>query len=352
MGKIIKIWVVGFLIATLNMWLIGFFFVSPVPDWRECKELGIYVRKPGTVHRFSEEGFSKSVYGKYGIIGIPDAAAVVEPKVLIWGDSFVEGYQLPDDEKLAQQVSSIWAQRYQRKVIGVGIGCSGRAVADYYNLMPAYEKLLNPICHVILIADFSDLEPDGVCFLEKPEYKIASYKDNKKLIRLRRFLNSISLNFFYPKLTKIVEKGLNLRFRLGVAKITNSSEATPAPDASVSVEAWDFMVGMLRQRTTLPILIVYTPAAPEICSGKLVLEDKYSTANQSQILASICHKHNINYIDMKDRNINFFNETGKFPRGFHNGGFTTGHCNKYGHRLTAEAICGYVEENINGIHSN
>lgn len=349
----VRVWLFGFLLSTLFIWIVGTVFLPAVPDWRICDSLNLYVRNPGSVHRHFSEGYGISVYGKYGIIGIQDAANISYPKIIVWGDSFVEGYQVADEKKLAQQISTEWSLRHpENSIVGVGVAESGRAVADHYNLMPDYERLLNPLFHVILIAGFSDLSPDGVSFHDTPEYKISEYRDTKRFVEFRRVLNTLSLNFFYSKLLRIMDSGVNLRFSPGKAKMTNQCGSDLIEKEQVPVEAWDYLIKMLRQRTTLPVLIIYTPPVPEIHSGKLMFSDKYSSLSETDILAEICRKHNVGYIDMSARNIAHYLKTRHFPRGFNNGGFTTGHCNEIGFKLIAEAVCDYIEEGVNGIYTD
>ena len=349
--KHFKLWFTGLILSTILLWILGAFFVSPVPDWSKSEELGIYVRRPGSVQRHIKEGWAESVYGKYDIIGIDDVTKVDSNKVAIWGDSFVEGHQLPDDEKLAQQFSEVCRENGIDELLGVGIGGSGRSVPDYYNLMPAYEKVVNPVFHVIVISSFGDISPDGVRFLNQP-FRITEYNNSKRFIGVRHFLNSLSLNFFYPRLEKFMDSGIDLRFGLGEVKSSDSEEEISDSEQEVPVDAWDFLLAKLRQRTELPILIVYTPPVPQIKEGELIYDDFFSSSGQTEKLADLCKKNGIGYIDMKQRNITFFEKTGNFPRGFNNGGFTTGHCNKYGHHLIAEAIYDYIKENLNGIYTD
>ena len=165
MAKIIRIWILGFLSSFILIWVITPFFIDSIPVWEYDPELQRYVMARGHMQRGRSEGWGSTLYGRHGVSAISDVRSLVGKKVAIWGDSFVEGHQLPDFEKLAQQITRICWET-PKPLTAVAIAESGRSVSDYYFLMPYYDKMLHPIAHYIIIADLADLNPDGVGFVE------------------------------------------------------------------------------------------------------------------------------------------------------------------------------------------
>ena len=206
-------WLAGLLVAVAGVGLSAQFFLSPIPCWEFDEQLGVYVRVPNSVQIHAKEGWARSHYGKHGIIGIPDVTAVTGTKICIWGDSFVEGYQVDDAEKLPQQVTQQWRENYKRDCLGVGIAESGWSVGNYLAVLSVYEKLLSPSGHVFVCADLADFSPDGRLFKQTPKYSISSPPVEKKFLGARNAMQKVRANFlFMPLLSFATETLPRLRF--------------------------------------------------------------------------------------------------------------------------------------------
>ncbi len=63
-----------------------------------------------------------------------------------------------------------------------------------------------------------------------------------------------------------------------------------------------------------------------------------------KILKEKCEKHSIKFINMYDDYVAYYEETHRLPHGFSNTAVGTGHINRYGHRLIAQAVYNAIEE--------
>ncbi len=351
-------WLFGLMVACAIVWCIALYCSTTLYNWEWDAAIGDYVISAGTIHQHRTEGWGRTLVGRHGIYAIPDVSAVKEPKVVFWGDSFVQGFQVDDDDKMAQQFTTQWNDKHTLKLRGLGIGTGERDCADYYFLMPKYQETLKPIhCHVIVIHDLADTLPDRSTtrfrFASKPDFHfeiddpIPPIK-NPGLITLARYFRADAF-FRFASSTK--NKIKHLRFRLGpIEQVVEQEQAPMKEDAQFYRDAWDYLLTGLTAQTDQPILIVYSPAVPSIDKGKVILTDP--NAAMFKEFKRICNKHGAGVIDLTPDLIALYESSMKLSRGFSNTTPLEGHFNKEGHRLIAEAVCMHLEKAQNAIHSN
>lgn len=339
-------WLVGFV---LSLMLIGassrVFHDSMEPSvWDPSVQR--LVPAAGMTHRHRREGWADTRIGKHGVCAIPDVTQVAEPKLAIWGDSNVEGYQVEDPEKMAQQFTSLWNGRNGQKVRGVAV--SGMDVAEFYNLVAHYEGLLKNVQqHVILFAQFEDLVPNQdrrteSVFRHNPHYRL----DYTPRRRAERFYHRLpwlidAIRFtgfdFLLYLTKEM-KGVSLRFGLGTASrpARPVEEIQPAPPLRHDwLDAWDWLIPTLRKQTKVPIAFIYCPLVPYLRKGRIHHQDRYR--HHAAAFAKLCKKHGVKFVNLEAELKKLFQERGLFARGFPNSRPGEGHLNRHGHRAVAEA---------------
>lgn len=223
-----------------------------------------------------------------------------------------------------------------------GVGMSGESVADYYFKIPRYEKKCPAVtAHYIIICSISDALPDQLsaahaAFKSKPELRFVDLQKEPDHILLRSILRKYGMDFVWATAVTVI-KDTKLRFSpgpvktLGENKSVNQGVYTPS-----SVEAFKFLLHAIRQQTEKPITFIYCPYVPIIKNNHVDFEDH--EADMVAIFAKECPRNNIGFIDMTKEFCNYYKDTGKFPRGFHNSRPSQGHFNHNGHRLIAQAI--------------
>jgi lysophospholipase L1-like esterase len=355
----VAIWIRGAALATLLAWLVAPSFHNRMLQREWEPQLDCYVQPAGFEMTYRKEGWAKTRYGKYGIGGIDDATTLGGEKVLLWGDSFIEALQVQDQDKVAQQLTAIWSSRHpEEELHGIGVGMGGRCVADYYFLIPAYEKLLDPICHIVVIPTLDDITPDGIAFKSDPEFQfVRRVPRGDSEIKIRRVLGP-----FRAELVFVPARDLANRLRVepirlspGVAqeivpqKIGDDIAPTDCVDQQTR-DAWRFVLRSLKQQTSLPIVFVFIPKTPWLQDGHIVVLPKSCPAIET--LQDICCDEGVGFISTADSFEAAFHESNRFCRGFSNSQIDRGHLNELGHQKLAEQLCNYLESNWDELHAN
>ncbi|QDT55424.1 hypothetical protein Pan44_34670 [Caulifigura coniformis] len=335
-------WIAGGVVATLLMWLVSGAFVDSVTTLAYSPELGRYVHQPGVVRRVRTEGWADSRYGSLDILGTPNAEANRGRCVMVWGDSFVEGSQVDDDAKVANQLMQLLSPL---DLGGIGVGLSGRAAVDIYFDLPKYEKLLEPTAHFVILPSIDDACPDGVAFRSAPKLELVPRPEPTQFLGLREFVANSRAEFLYSAYLNLKAAlpaaGVrSLRFSLGPAPVALAAEKS-RPKPEDLVDSWRFLIREFRRQTDRPVTFVYAPNVPLIEAGQLIRE--HGEEEYVQRFAKVCHEERTAFIDMTPRFLAFYEKTGRFPCGFANSQVSKGHWNSDGHRLVAEAIAGDCE---------
>jgi hypothetical protein len=299
--------------------------------------LGKFQYTANTYYRKREEGWATTFVGMHNTFAIKDIDKNQLPKIAIWGDSEVEAFQVPDTSKMAQQVSDMFA-RTGHRLLGLGIAHSDNSLADYVVDLRRYESLIPKIVsHYIVICDLNDTLPTANANRSTFEYnhgfKLVDSEcrpPHQRVLNQLRKYNLRIISYLYGKVSKYrVQLPWSRREAVNVHKVAEE----PAYE---KLEAWKFVLGELRKQSTMPITFLYCPYVPTIRNGGICLKD--SSERDKMILAGICRRHDIVFIDLTERFLDFYSKNKVFPRGFANTMPGRGHLNGYGHRLVAEAI--------------
>jgi hypothetical protein len=230
-----------------------------------------------------------------------------------------------DPLKTAQRVTA----RSGGRVTGVGIGRGGRQLGDYVRLMPRYESLFAPSLHVVVVADLLDVHPEH----DADGFRLDAHPTRIETPRLRRALARLGLDFVFTALQ--TPSGGGLRFRPGPVARADDGGAAPPP---LTPAAAAFAMAALRAATDRPVLVLYAPRLPAIETGRLRTSPDTAEAAAVETLDAACTGAGIAFVDLGDRLVQAWRDTGRFPRGFANGMPSRGHWNALGHDVAAQAI--------------
>ncbi len=224
--KIFVKWGLGFLISLVFIWLTSWYFIGSLGYVEKDKTIGRYFIPPGTVYRYTEEGWGKTWYGKYGIQGINDATKITNDIYAIWSDSFILADQV-DLEKKIFYVATEMAKSNGWNMTFVGLGSSGYSMSDYYFMMPKYEKLLSPKCNFVILHDMDDTIPDGKYFVAKPYFHFVERHDVFHALPFIKFCENYKLHFVFKTIANTLKpngKIRSLRFRPSPVNITHQTK--------------------------------------------------------------------------------------------------------------------------------
>ncbi len=336
----------SFLLSLLFIWIVGYFFCNSLVYVKYDETLGKYIHDPGLFYKHRSEGIATTFKGRYGVNAIGDITEFPQEKLVVWGDSFVEAHQVDDPEKIPQQITKKLAARgFEKRAMAFAVGMSGDSVADYYFDMPKYEKLVpNVKAHYIIVTDVRDTLPDqpsdtirGV-FLSDP-LRLTYVDQPPKFQGIKKKLNDFGLYFIWEPALEAMQSVRNLHFIPALKKnppaISNGEEAE---NSSLGAEkkAWRFLFEELKKQTRLPLIFVICPTVPFIDGGTIAKTDPQ--ADEVAAFSEVAEKHGIPVLDVSERFIQFYENTGLFPRGFPNSKPGEGHFNRFGQVLVAEEI--------------
>lgn len=342
-------WILGFFLATLIIWSISYLFGDTLLLHTWSPETGSWIRPPGSIHRHRSEGWGTSRFGELDVIGVEEVSKSEAPAIAIWGDSYVEAFQVEQWERMQEVLMGMWRADGIKSLTAFGIGKSGESVADYFFKIPRYEKQCPAIiAHFIVLSSLSDVLPDqssseNAAFQSKPEYRIIEGNKKPEHMRIKAVLRKCGFDFVWLP-TRSLIKDTKLRFCLGPPKAgLRSTEVSHEPNTE---KAFSFLLHALRHQSTKPIIFVYCPPLPAITGGEVHFKDH--NADAVSVFARECRLNEIGFIDMTHDFCNYYGETGTFPRGFPNSRPSEGHFNGGGHRLIAKAIYKAVAMRIDG----
>ncbi|MBI9079525.1 MAG: hypothetical protein JEY79_07280 [Pseudodesulfovibrio sp.] len=335
-------WGAGALLSTLFIWVVCIIFLNTYPRITRDSILGEIVPVPGSVQRWRSEGWGNTHYGQHGLLAEEESFALSDaPKVLLWGDSYVQSLQVSNDKKIASVFNSMsQGNPYYCLTLGQG----GATVPYYYFVMPSYMKKLSGIKgHAILLSGMNDVLPyrgsnrlgrflpapwrleDGTYrSWAGPNWKGALFGPIIEYLELTPFLN------LYKKIK-------NYPFRL-LPNMVNGATAKsqPTPASYDLDEGWRFLLSNLQQQSTGFFTFIYCPETPLIKQSIVEFEDR--EADLAEQFKRICKEKGISFIDMTDPFKAFYLKENKMTRGFINSPPGTGHFNEHGLRLIAQAL--------------
>ena len=348
--------VCSFLFSCLFIWLTANLFGDSIAPWVWSPELEQFIHPSGHIHHMRSEGWGTTHLGRYGLAAIPDVTAIQGKKILIRGDSYVEAWQVNDRDKMAQALSRCFHSEGMDNWLAVGRGESGATAADYYFLIPKFERLIEGIeAHVIFFA-----QPKEDIMPSKPKAShhrfISITRDKFQLVRcswtpsgikMKAVLHRLHLDFVWPLAKHL--KAKRLRFLPDKQNIGSkegvSSKTQKTVDQIFLSNTFDFLTSRFRQQTEKPIIFVYGPTLPKIEHDKIAFNDIYKS--RIKLFAESCHRHGILFLDLTETFMDFYHRTNKFPRGFINSSPSRGHLNKNGHALVAQRLFQFlIEHNI------
>lgn len=337
---LINPWAIGFLVSCIFAFIVTNVFMDSVPSHTYDPVFGKFMRTPNTNIRWRQEGWATTFVGKHNILAIKDIDKNRLPKIAIWGDSVVEALQVPDQAKMAQQLSRMF-EHLGKQVLGFAIAHSENSLADYIVDLKEYESLIpNILSHYIVLCNLRDdtlpnrNERTGRSeFVYDGSFRIVESENRGRHQHFYNLLSKYNMrmaSYFFGKVTRY-------RVQLPWNRRGDVKGDKPLEELSYNkLESWDFILGELRKQSSKRITVLYIPYRPAIVGGGLSFEDPQQ--EDKEMFANICRRHNIGFIDISEKFNNFFRSTNKFPTGFANTFPGRGHLNVDGHRLVAEAI--------------
>lgn len=340
-------WLTGLALSLALAWVAGAVLLNTVQPVVLDPAVGHYVPLPGTTTRTRGEGWASSTVGEHGIRGLPGGKLPSGPKVVFWGDSYVEGLQVDDAARMERVLGDLCADAGV-PLSAVGIGVSGDSLIDNYFRLPSYAKVLDSVAlHVFLMAKITDVlpgmqQPGHSTFQAVPPHRLAfsELPRNALNLRLAPPMRALELGSAYEVIKRTRALAVRMRpdSQLGIAE---PAQASGLPPHKVN-KAWDTLLSQLKTQARRPLFLVYAPTLPWLTQGGVVGQDV--AAPTAQAFADACARNAVPFLNLGPAFLAHYQATGRFPRGFFNSPPGSGHLNEDGHRLVAQAVFQYIKE--------
>lgn len=364
-SRLIWRWAAGLLGAWVLTWLAGPWIVDSIMVRVEDPDLRLVTLREGDMIRWRSEGWARTKVGPYGLPGWqPNGAA---ERLVLWGDSQVEGLCVNDDEKIGHQLVSMAQQDLKRTIECIPFGRSGTDSIDWMNQLAVVDQHWRPALHVWIVAELSDLQ----CLAageqasrtpsrwKKPSNRWIAVAEDWRAETAFHAARRLLLDPTTGQLR-------SLRWSLGPIRTPKVSPATPQADV-VSPGAANADVAATKQSRPDPaamvadlisqvneslndrLVVLYVPAVPRFAADIAMTHPDDAAWER---LASELAEREVRVVDCRTRFREHWEQHGTLTRGFHNGTPSYGHLNATGNRLICEAIIDEIRDAPGGANSH
>jgi hypothetical protein len=290
----------------------------------------------GSFYLWGSEGYAVTKYdGLPGEIRTPYHGG---EDVFLLGDSFLEGLQVNDSQKLASVAETM--MRQDGYVIDLhNLGASGMSMADYITYIPKYRDLYHPAAFVLVIQDNDFIE---------------SFKKNKTnyfIEEKSEIIETVSTNQMdgeykaaappYLVIRPVLYQYGRTRIEQMIADPTGGiGEGDPRPtefDAALAEQQMDLLI---TAGGDTPLILLIYPHAPKIEGDRLEMNDEKHAA----LKAFLSGYSEITLVDPLPA-LQELTQAGTLPMGFFNSPTPgAGHLNVDGNKVVGQLLAGKIEE--------
>jgi len=336
--RVLVLWVLGLVIATLLVWAVGTAGISEVSNrqWNELVGDYIVTGRRSAVG----EGRGTVCFRDDGIQGVSGPFSPDEQHVVFWGDSFVESFNVGDEKSLYRRFTELArAEGYPWRAVAVAQ--SGRDISHHIHLMPFYrERIPNLKAHVLLFSVW-DVLPNGRTLLEdaRPVCRWAPRRPG--LLRLRPAIQAYRLQTFWELLNLMKTSFGGLRVRPGPAGTATGQGDQEFESADAYRPFWrELLKELTAQAGGQRVVLMYHPRCPQIKRGRIVYAD--DNARLAQAFMQVCAEQGVEVLDLTRTFADYTRRTSRFAHGFSDTFPGKGHWNEAGHRLIAKTAFQYL----------
>lgn len=337
-------WLGGLAFSIFFIWTVSLVFSDSIIPMQWDEELGLHVRKAGTVIRQRSEGWADTAIGRHGLVKGADKILADSREVFfLWGDSMADALQVSNAHKATIHYNSLAEHCLPR---GITVAGGGLGVADYYFRLPAYNALSDGVVgNVILLSGMEDVLPNRYVdchnrFLANPwRFEASECVPSNLSLSYAPAIYSLRLDFVHTMYRRLIDR--DWRFMPGRVRFQKANNLmTQKPE---DLEAgWDFLLSRMKERSDGFPVFMYCPIIPSLNNGTLLFEDP--AFNLKRKFAMACKKNGVDFIDLSSEFAALYDHKNEFPRGFFNSPPGTGHLNESGQRIIAQALLQFFRE--------
>jgi len=329
--RIILRWLVGLIGSWIIVYLVGPWIVNSILVRTHEPSLDTIMLRPGDTIRWRSEGFGTTHVGDFGLPGWQPLQTA--GRIVLWGDSQVEGFCVDDADKIANQCVRLM----DNQTDFLPIARSGTDAFDWSQRITAADSLWHPQFHVWIVTELSDL----VAISNNAKQSGVGTWSNESSWMVRG-ASAVRGDALFQAMRNVLldpsTGGLrSLRWSIGPHGDQSSSEASVSPDENtLTMTAADVIA--LNQILDGRLLVVYAPGVPRIDRG--VVTDHPDDEAWETLSAML--RDEVAIVDMRPALIERSATEKRFPRGFDNGTPSYGHLNEFGNRIIAQSIVNWL----------
>lgn len=354
-------WAVGILGSWLLVWLAGPLVLNTILVRVSDPDLEVNTLRPGDLIRWRSEGWGNTRTGPHGLPGWSPRPAA--HRVILWGDSQVEGHCVNDPEKISNQVIALADAQTGLSLDCLPLGRSGADARDWRDLAPEADALWEPRLHLWVVTDLSDL------MALAPQQGLAPYHrwtmESPRWVKLAAALRAEALFAAGKRLFRDPSTGGLRQLQFGIGPRSGPPEGvkqpwepppgsqqaagqpqdrngvSPSPLALAQLVAGE--VALVADQLDGRLAILYAPAVPTLARP---LATAHRDDAMFALLRDALRDQAIEVVDVRDDFIALWHSQRRLPRGFHNGQPGYGHLNAEGNRVVAKHVVSLIQEHL------
>lgn len=317
-GKIFLSGILAFIILT------GFcYFYYNVPVHSVAVD-GVtdYRWEPGVFYSRGTEGFAWGKTNNEGYINLYDFTGKEQIDILIMGSSHMEAYQVAANESVASRLDEMLPND---RVYNIGVSghsfltCAGNLEAAINKYRPSKYVIIETNNVIFDNADLSKAIDGNIEEVPSHTGGMIGFLQKNQYLRL-----------IYSQLQNYRKKAAAVDLEENSAVIADNSTSNGA--------ALDILLSKLNNISlngNVQLIILYHPNVKIDTDGSLqILGDLNSVAR----FEKSCRDNNILFLDMSERFLQEYESGYVLPYGFANSTVGSGHLNRYGHAMIADAL--------------
>ena len=322
---LIKAFISGIIALILLTGFSAFYYNVPL-DTEDESGATDYAWKPHTFYSRGTEGFSVGKTNNEGYLNTYDYSPDMDINVLVVGSSHMEAYQVAMDESTTAVLGQLMPDK---NVYNIGISAHTLMVCSD-NLEAAVEKYA-PSEYVIL--ETASLFFTNDQLREAIDGTVSEIPANDGGI-----VGALKRN---PYIRLIHTQFQNF---MSTDNGGGNSDQASEPPLRGDDSLYDELLAKLKatvSKTGARLIIMYHPSIYLNEDGSLFVDKDEELTN---FFATHCEKNEVEFLDMTQRFIEGYEENLTLPHGFTNSSVGTGHLNRYGHAMIAEALYDLMKE--------
>lgn len=313
--------------------ILVFFYERPV-SWLDTPNgASPSIRKPGSILIHGNEGYGISQIDRNGYIN-PNLP-LDDTYILMMGTSHTQGKEVKEDMKYSVLVNNEIADDHER-LKTYNIASDGNVLPSVIKHFKSATALYQDADCVTIEINSTDYSAEDINTAVEQNRVMETDMSTADQLFAQSGLTYRMKQFFkiYLPLLPLINSHIE------TARINKTTVGEYSVDALEYENALQTALNLIRSEYDEPIVFIYHPET-QIQSDGTIFIKRSKTIDSFK---KTCMDSDIDFIDVGDDFVSYYERYQELPYGFSNTTPGSGHLNKIGHRIVADAILKYLEE--------